>query len=390
MDRHALAGARLIDGTAVPPRDGMTVIWEGEHITWVGHDGEADLTGAEVTMARGMTVVPGLIDAHVHLCIDPVLDGIDRVANEPPAILAIRSAAAASRMLDHGITQVRDMGSAGGIAVDAAKAHDAGVFRGARIVAVGRGITPPGGHGWMIGVECRGAAEVRAAVNEEVGRGARAIKLFPTGGVLGSGAHGFAVTMTLEEMTAAVEEAHALGVPVGAHIHGVEGVDLGLEAGVATIEHGTGLTGEQARRMADQGVALVPTLAAVQVIRDHIDQVGEALTARAEQVLGMAGDGIRRAIEAGVRVLAGTDAGTPFNPPGRLTAEMQLLADLGLGTDGALRAATGRAAAALRLDEVGTIVKAKRADLVMVDGDPLDDLAVLDEPALVIQDGAAV
>jgi imidazolonepropionase-like amidohydrolase len=142
--------------------------------------------------------------------------------------------------------------------------------------------------------------------------------------------------------------------------------------------------------MADQGVALVPTLNAVQVIRDHIDQVGEALTARADEVLGMAGDGIRRAIEAGVRVLAGTDAGTPFNPPGRLTAEMQLLADLGLGTDGALRAATGRAAAALRLDEVGTIVKAKRADLVMVDGDPLDDLAVLDEPALVIQDGAAV
>jgi imidazolonepropionase-like amidohydrolase len=366
----------------------MTVIWEGDRITWVGHDGEADLTGVTATMARGMTLLPGLIDAHVHLCVDPALDGIDRVATESPALLAIRSATAASRMLDHGITQVRDMGSAGGIAIDAARARAAGVFRGARIVAAGRGLTPPGGHGWMIGVECRGADQVRAAVTAEVERGAGVIKLFPTGGVLGSGAHGFAVTMTSEEMRAAVDEAHRLGVPVGAHIHGVEGIELGLAAGVDTIEHGTGITDEQARRMVDAGMALVPTVGAVHVIREHVDEVGPALAQRAGEVLTVSGDGIRRAIEAGVRVLAGTDAGTPFNPPGRLTVEMQILADLGLGNHGALRAATGHTAAALRLDDIGTIVKGKRADLVLVHGDPLADLTLLDRPALVVQDGS--
>ncbi len=387
MTRGAITGATVFDGTGAPPRPGTTVVWEDARIGWVGPDGDADLTGATVVDAGGGALLPGLIDSHVHLCLEPTPKGVERVATEPTARLAIRSATAAKRLLDAGVTTARDMGSREGVAIEVAAAQRSGWMIGTRVLAAGRGITPPGGHGWMIGVEAEGPDAVRAAVRGEIERGADVVKIFPTGGVLGSGAHGFAVTMSADEVAAAVDEAHAHDRLVGAHVHGPEGVELVLDAGVDTVEHGTGVTDEQAARMASAGVALVPTLAAVDAIARHESELPAPLVARAREVLDIAAAGVQRAIAAGVTVLPGTDAGTPFNPPGGVVREMELLASLGLGTAGVLRAATSQAAGALRQQGRGTVAPGQVADLVLVTGDPVDDLRALTTPRIVIQDG---
>ncbi len=387
MTRRAVTNGLLIDGGDGPAVPGSTVVWEHDRITWVGPDGHGDLEGASVVDAGGGAVLPGLIDSHVHLCLDATLEGVDRVAEEPTARLAIRSAQSAKRLFDAGVTTARDQGSRDGVAIEVASAQRSGWLIAARILAAGRGITPTGGHGWMIGVEADGPDAVREAVGTEIERGADVIKLFPTGGVLGAGAHGFAVTMSLAEVRVAVEVAHAAGKLVGAHVHGPEGIDLVLEAGVDTVEHGTAVTSEQAERMAASGVALVPTLAALAVMSDRQDELSPELADRVREVWDVAKESVRRAIDTGVTVLAGTDAGTPFNPHGMLVNEIALLAELGLGNAGALRAATARAADVLRLDDLGRIEPGKRADLVVLGGDPLHDLGTLESPRAVVQDG---
>ena len=386
MARSAITGALLIDGTEHPPVPGTTVMWEDSRISWVGPDEEADLGDATLVDAGGGAVLPGLIDAHVHLVGDGSLDAVDRLPGESPATLSARATHNAKRLLDTGITAARDQGSTDGVAIGVANAQRSGWLIAARIIAAGRGITPTGGHGWQIGVQADGPDAVRAAVAAEIERGADVIKLFPTGGVLGEGAHGYDVVMSPEEVAAGVAEAHAHDRLVGAHIHGPEGVALAIDAGVDTIEHGTALTAEQAERMVGDGVALVPTLVALEVMRDA-DLPGD-LRERVDETLAVAEDGIRRAIAAGVRVLIGTDAGTPFNAAGiGFVSEMQLLADLGLGAAGAVRGATSLAADTFGLDDLGVVETGRRADLVLVAGDPLADLSELRSPRAVVQDG---
>ena len=352
-------------------------------------DGTVDLDGAEVVASGGWTV-PGLIDAHVHLVFDATVEGIDGVAAEPEEVTVARSRAAAGTLLDAGITSARDQGSRNGIAIGVARAQRSGALRGARILAAGRGITPTGGHGWMIGVEADGPEAVRAAVAAEADAGADVIKLFPTGGVLGTGAHGYDVVLSQEELNAATDEAHRRGLLVGAHVHGPPGIEMTLEAGIDTIEHATGITDEQIARVIDQGVALVPTLSGLHCMLGVEGALPPDLLQRALDVRDIAFDGIRRAIEGGARVLAGTDAGTPFNPPGGLALEIRLLAELGYGPRRALAAATSWSAETLRLTDLGRVAPGMVADLAVLDADPEADLDVLRAPGLVIQDGRPV
>jgi imidazolonepropionase-like amidohydrolase len=242
----------------------------------------------------------------------------------------------------------------------------------------------------MIGVQADGPDQARAAVAEEIRRGADVIKLFPTGGVLGSGAHGFDVVMSAEELRAAAEEAHRHGKLVGAHVHGQAGIDMCLDAGIDTIEHATGIRRDQARRAADQGVALVPTLVGLDAMMNSEVQLPEDLLARAREVLAVAMDGIAGAIAEGATVLTGTDAGTPFNPPGGLVREMEILAGLGLGNLGVIESATSLAAGVFRLPDVGRIQAGATADLIVVPGDPSRDLRTLAAPRIVVQAGRTV
>ena len=390
MARVAITGATLLDGTPGPPVAGQTILWEAGVISWIGPDAEAVLDHALLIPADGGTVLPGLIDSHVHISLSPTLTGIYDIEEEPVARTLIRAAHAAGVLLRAGITTARDVGSREGVAIDVAAAQRDGDLAGARILAAGRGLTPPGGHGRALGMEVEGAEAVAGAVRAEHERGADLIKLFPTGGVLGAGTHGFEVVMTLDEMQAAVETSHELDMHVAAHIHGSEGIDVALDAGVDTIEHGTGATRQQSERMSEQGVALVPTLVPLVAIRQRELDMPRDLMKRVDEVADVQSESVATAIEVGVRVLPGTDAGTPFNPPGQLVQEMELLVELGMTPAAAVVAATSAAATTFGWDDVGSLAIGNVADLLLVDADPLEDLGTLSWPATIVQDGVVI
>lgn len=390
MARVAITGARLLDGTGGEPVDGQTILWEAGRISWIGPDAEAALEQALLIPAEGGTVLPGLIDAHVHISLSPTLDGIYTVAEEPVEQTIIRAANGAGILLRAGITTARDVASREGVAIDVAHAQRNGDLIGARILASGRGITPPDGHGLAMSVQVRGPQAVANAVRTEHERGADLIKLFPTGGVLGAGAHGFEVVMTLDEMQAAVDTAHELDIHVAAHVHGPEGIDMALDAGVDTVEHGTGATREQSERMVEDEVAMVPTLAPLVAIRQRELELPRDLLKRAEEVADLQAVSVATAIEVGVRVLPGTDAGTPFNPPGGLVQEMELIAELGMSTADVIAAATSKAADTFGWDDIGVLAIGNVADLLLVEGDPRDDLGTLSWPATIVQDGVVI
>ena len=385
MTRFAYTNVTVFDGKG-NSTPAQIIIWEGDKIVYTG-PGEGVPLGEFAIAADGGTVLPGLIDAHVHISLDPVMTGISDIADEPLARSAMRAAKNASALLDAGITSARDLGSRDGVAIDVAQAQEAGEIRAARIVAAGRGITSIGGHGLTIGVEVEGPEAVAAAVRAEIDRGARVIKTFPTGGVLGPGAHGFEVVMTLGEMKAAIDTAHELGVKVTAHVHGPQGVQMVLDAGIDCIEHGTAMTEDQAARMAETGTALVPTLYPLAALQKAGDQVPADVRARAEEIKDVQSASVKTAIESGVVVLPGTDAGTPLNPVGNLVDEMLLLSALGLGDNGVITAATSQAATVLGLENLGVIESGATADLILVEGDPLEDLNLLRNPRAVVQGG---
>ena len=385
-----MTGATILDGTGGDPIADQTILWETGVISWIGPDSEAILDKALIIPANGGTVLPGLIDSHVHISLAPTLTGIYDIAEEPVKRSLIRAAHGAGLLLRAGITTARDAGSREGVAIDVAAAQRDGDLAGARILAAGRGLTPPGGHGQAMGVEVRGADEVAEAVRFEHGRGADFIKLFPTGGVLGEGTHGFEVVMTMDEMTAAVETAHELGIHVAAHIHGPEGIDMALDAGIDTIEHGTGATRGQSERMVEQGVAMVPTLVPLVALRQRELDLPRDLMKRANEVADLQSESVATAIEVGVRVLPGTDAGTPFNPPGGLVQEMELLTDLGMSNNDVIVAATSAAADTFDWDDVGVLKTGNVADLLLVDENPLDGLGTLSWPATIVQDGVVI
>ncbi len=384
MSRRAITRATVFNGDRFLPD--TTLIWADGLVEFIGGNDDLDPSDVEV-VGSGGTVVPGLIDAHVHLCLDGTLERIEGVASEPSADTLARSRSNAALQLAAGATTVRDMGSRDAVAVQVSTEQAGGSVPGPLIIAAGRGITPTGGHGWMIGVIADGPEAVAAATAAEIDNGATAVKLFPTGGILGSGSHGPEVMMSAADVAAAVRVAHRAGVQVGAHVVGEAGIDVVLDGGVDTIEHAVGLTREQAARCADTNTALVPTLTAVEMMRRHAESLPPDLVERVEEAANRHARGIKIAIEQGVTVLAGTDAGTPFNPHGGLVTEMELLQQLGAGIEGALSAATAASADRLGLIGRGRIAVGAIADLMWVDADLRLGLDGLRTPKMVMQAG---
>jgi imidazolonepropionase-like amidohydrolase len=396
-------GGTLIDGTgAAPVRDAAVVVRDGriEAVTAAGAG--AWPKDAEIVDVSGKTVLPGLIDCHDHMA----LHGYDLARrfnlDEPASTRSLRTAQAIQRTLAQGYTAVRD---AGGLDAGFRHAVDEGLIRGPRLYTAIAIISPIGGIGDRVapsGHECllppdpalppgvaRGVEDVRNVVRTMIRAGADVIKCATTGGASSRKGHGPKdAAFTLDEMRALVDEAHALGRKVMCHALGGRGLRVALEAGVDSIEHGCYLAEdpELIPMMAEKGIVFVPTLLVYEFHRDsaspHVKERARAL--RAHHV-----EAVQRALAAGVRIVAGTDAGGHGHPPN--AGELPLLAAAGLTPMQALRAATGWAAECLGVQgEIGTIEKGKRADLVVVDGDPLADLRILTDLArirIVVKDG---
>jgi imidazolonepropionase-like amidohydrolase len=385
--------ATVFDGRTVRRKQG--VLFDEEGIRWIGAAARAprEARGARAVEGAGKTLLPGLIDVHVHLQFDGVAD-FEREGREltSPAFAALKAAANAKRHLEAGVTTVRDLGGLGGASIEVGRAVAAGLIPGPRVLAAGRALTVTGGHGHNVALarEVDGVDAVRAAVREEIRAGARTIKLIATGGVLTPGIPVSFSAFTPDELAAGVREAHERDLSVAAHAIGADGIRAAVLAGVDSIEHCNQLTAATARAMVERGTYRSPTISAIHGILDNADTVSRYAVEKAQQIGDDSERSHRTALRTGVRHVCGTDAGTPFNPHGGAAGEVGHMVAWGMKPLDALRAATANGAELLRLPDVGTIEEGKRADLVLVEGDPVDDPGVLLRPRRVWSAGRPV
>ena len=392
MERTILAGAMLIDGAGTPPVAGRAVVVEDGRIAAVV--GEREAPSGTTVRLDGLTLLPGLINCHVHLCFDGAADPATAMLRESLPMTVIQAVRRARLTLEAGITTVRDLGGRDYAELAVRDAIRQGLVPGPRMLCAGRGICITGGHGWhMIGREADGPDEVRKAVREQIKAGADVVKLFATGGVMTPGVEPSAAQLTLDEVRAAIEEARKAGRRAAAHAQGTDGIANCVEGGITTIEHGVFLTEELCARMARDGVALVPTLIAPQAIAAGGVAAGipDFAVRKSLAVRDRHTESFRMALRRGVTIAAGTDAGTPLNPHGSMVPELALMVKAGLAPLAAIQAATGTAARVLGLEhETGRVVPGLAADLLAVAGNPAERVEVLDEVRLVIAQGRTI
>jgi imidazolonepropionase-like amidohydrolase len=371
---------RFFDGTGSEPISGIAVELRDGRVARIGADLQpAD--GAQVVDEPDATLLPGLIDCHVHLTLSASGNWIGEMNDSVPT-LTLRAATFARRTLLGGITTVRTLGGPHGIEVALKQAIESGLVEGPRMLCAGKIICITGGHGHWTGREADGPEDVRKAVREQLKAGADLIKFTATGGVMTPGIGAFGASFTLEELTAGAEEAHKNGRRATAHALGGAGIRNAVLAGCDSVEHGADIDDELARLMRERGTVLVPTVSAL----NAFVTVGAArgapdwAVAKAQEVAPIHEASFKRAVETGVTVAMGTDAGTPFNEHGANAQEVPLMVERGMSPREALVAATRNAARLLGLDqEIGTLESGKRADAILVRGNPLDDPALLRE-----------
>lgn len=348
---------------------------------------------SRVIDASGLTILPGLINAHVHFSLDGGTDSVGTLAQEAHLTTAYKAAAQAEATLLAGTTTVRDVGCSGAIGIYLKKAIEAGLIRGPRMLASGACIVMTGGHNRFIGIEVDGADEARKAARQQLKLGADLIKVVATGGVITSGVEPEHVQLTVEEMRAAVDEAHHCGKHAASHAQGMQGIANSLDAGVDTIEHGIYLTPALIDRMLKQGTALVPTLTPMRRILLQSGQLKlpQYAVEKMRRISEAWINSFRMAIEAQVPIVAGTDAGTPGNPHGSVAVEVKFMVEAGMSNELALRSATDIAADVIGLgDKIGRIQNGYYADLIFVRGNPLENINDLDNMCGVMKEGELI
>jgi imidazolonepropionase-like amidohydrolase len=383
--------ARMLDVTTGQIRSPVVVtIVNGR----IGSVGTEPPTGAAMTDLGDVTLVPGFIDSHVHLTSEIEGDWTLRPAREGAPDEALRGVPNARKTLLAGFTTVRNLGAGGFADIALMKAVDKGEVDGPRIVPAGHSIGITGGHcdqtGFAPGVLelgpqegiADGAAGVMEAVRQQAKYGARVIKVCATAGVLSFDATVGAQQLSDDELRAVVEEARRHGLRVAAHAHGAEGILAAVRAGVASIEHGSMLTDEIFSEMKRRGTYLAPTTYLRDIVREDLP---EPIRSKRKSIAETAKASHRRAIEAGVKLAFGTDAGV--FPHGQNAREFGSLVSRGMTPLEAIRSATIYAADLLGVDDRGTIAPGKLADLVALPGNPLADIKVTERPVAVVKGG---
>jgi imidazolonepropionase-like amidohydrolase len=388
-----LRDARIIDGLGDIQARGFIVI-EENRIVGVGKGaGPSKKTGHEAIDLDGRCVLPGMIDCHVHLCIDGSADPMQPLQKDSPAMITLKAAKHASLTLLAGVTTVRDLGSANGVSISVRDAINLGIVTGPRVVTTNQAVCITGGQGWQFSRQADGPDDVRRAVREQIRAGADAIKMMATGGVITQGVEPGSPQFTFEELKAGAEEAHKAGRKIAAHAQGNEGIKNSLRAGFDTIEHGIYLDDEAIALLLEKKAVLVPTLSAPFNIMEKGEKSGipSFIIEKTAKVKDAHVASIKKAHKAGITIASGADSGTPFNLHGENLKELELLVGIGLSPMEAIVSATRIAAETLGLGtRLGTLESGKMADLIVVEGDPLKDITVLqqkDRMVVVMKDG---
>src|SRR5580693_6242615 len=386
----------LIPGRGEPVRD-ATVLVDGSRISYAGPAASAPASPGAVTRSAA-TVLPGLWDCHGHFMGMRVVD-LARLAQEPTALRAARSARDLTNTLNAGFTSVREVG---GLGIYLAQAVREGILDGPSVYAAGAVLSTTGGHGdlhcyplsWVEDFSqhdgtfrlADGTSECMRAVREQLRRGAAVIKVCASGGVLSEVDDPIHQQFTGAELRAIVEVAGLAERVVAAHCHGKPGIMAALEAGVTTIEHGTYLDEEACDAMAETGAILVPTRSIIEDILSNLEKVPPYAATKLVAVAQTHADAMALAIERGVTIAMGTDIGlTGMDLPnswGTNGSELVHLVALGMTPLQAIEAATATAPRTLgpQAPRAGLLAAGWDADLITVDGDPLADISVLARP----------
>ncbi|MBK8920537.1 MAG: amidohydrolase family protein [Saprospirales bacterium] len=398
---------RLLTMTGEQAQTEMTIVVEGSRIARIEKGYLQAPAGVEAVDLKSTTVLPGLIDCHVHLEWEQSRNSYNERFTLNDVDIAFRAAVYAGRTLQAGFTTVRDLGGRG-INIALRNAINQGWVQGPRILATGRIISITGGHGdsttgarWDLfdpppaaeeGV-ADGTDACRKAVRAQVKNGADLIKVTATGGVLSLARDGRLPHYADDELQAIVRTAADLGVPVAAHAHGDEGMRRAVEAGVSSIEHGTFMSDSTMALMKQRGTWLVPTLTAGWAVSDSAQYAPgffpELVRLKALGIGPQLTATLSRAYQHGVRIAFGTDAGV--FPHGKNNLEFYYMAQAGMRPWDILRSATADAAILLGLQaDIGVLAPGKLADVVAVDGNPLADIRAMEKVAFVMKAGKRV
>jgi imidazolonepropionase-like amidohydrolase len=401
--RTLVHAGRLIDGRSATVRTHVTIVVDAGKIADVVDGFVAAQPGDSVIPLEDHTVMPGLMDMHVHLTGQLSRTSYSERFYLNPTDLALHAADYARLTLLAGFTTVRNLGDDGMTTVSLRNAIRAGYAVGPRIFTAGKAIATTGGHadptsGWCQALQgdpgaaegvVNGADDARKAVRQRYKDGADLIKITATGGVLSLATSGDNAQFTDDELRAIVETAKDYGFTVAAHAHGAEGMKRAVNAGVTSIEHGTYMTDEIIKLMKKHGTYYVPTIVAGVTVTEKAQEKGflpEIVRPKAARIGPQIKGTFTRAYKGGVKIAFGTDSGV--SPHGENAREFELMVECGMPPMTAIRCATIEAAKLLRVDDrLGSVEKGKIADLVAVAGDPTENIALMRDVKFVMKEG---
>jgi len=379
-------------------KENMAIVVEKQRIMKVIPINECQDDGEIIDLSNKF-VMPGLIDAHTHICLDGS-PNIDNIYNKLPGEITLSAFVQAHKDLMAGFTTIRDEGGPYFCDIALKKAINDGLVTGPRMFVAGLGLTATGGHGdshfapyienASMGIVINGEDEARKAARTNFKYGADHLKICATGGVASFGDEPGAIELTFEEMKAALDIANAKGRTSSAHAHGAKGIKMAIQAGVTSIEHGMLIDDEAMEMMKEHGIYLIPTIIAAYRIIEEGKKGALPLwmVEKAEKCLNKHGENLKKMLKMGIKIGFGTDAGCPFDYHGEQAFEFELMMRFGFTPIQALLSATKINAELLRKQDVlGTIEVGKLADIIAFDSSPLENIQIMTKCSFVMKDG---
>jgi imidazolonepropionase-like amidohydrolase len=398
-DYTVLVGRRLIDGTGCPPIENPAILIQGSKIIAVGREEDIKIPQTDDVKRLNYsdkTLLPGLIDSHVHLCMSADDNPLARLYEDSDDMLVLRAANNAKIALKSGITTMRDCGGRNKMTFSIKEAIKKGIIKGPRLLLSGRPLTITGGHCFFLNGEADGIDGVRKSARQLIKEGADFLKIMASGGGMTPSTIPKLPYYTVEELIVAADEAHRLGRKIAAHCHSTKSIKDSLEAGIDTIEHASFLSPDGQRRfepsiaekIVASGTYVCPTLSAGRRPIHPVNQTDE-------YKLGLQADmrdsNFSLMHQMGVKLIAGTDAGVVYTTFDNYPLCLELAIAGGMTNMQAIQSGTSLAAEALDIANiVGTIQSGKEADIIAVDGNPLEDISSLWNMAMVMKAGELI